>query len=78
VPDAILLCAHQYRYMTIYSIIPGDDGCSFNIAIAGSNGARQTMLGFPTEAEAQAWISQDKRLDRAPNADAPITAAAAD
>lgn len=65
--DAILLCAHYGRSMTIYTIIPSEDGSSYNIGIAGSNGARQTMLGFASEAEAEAWISQDKRLDAAPN-----------
>jgi hypothetical protein len=49
--------------MTQYTILPHDDGSSFNIGVAGSNGARQTVLGFASEAEAEAWIDQDKRLD---------------
>jgi hypothetical protein len=49
--------------MTQYTILPHDDGSSFNIGVAGSNGARQTMLGFASEAEAEAWIDQDKRLN---------------
>jgi hypothetical protein len=48
--------------MTTYTIMPNGDGTGFNVAIAGSNGARQTMLGFANEAEAEAWILQDKRL----------------
>jgi hypothetical protein len=52
--------------MTTYIIIPTDNGASFNIGIAGADGARQTMLGFTSEAEAQAWISQDKRLNGTP------------
>jgi hypothetical protein len=51
--------------MTQYIIVPNGDGTGFNIAVSGSNGARQTMLGFDTEAEAEAWIAQDKRLDGA-------------
>lgn len=47
-------------------IIPNSDGSGFNVGIAGSNGARQTMLGFETEAEAEAWIVQDKRLAQGP------------
>jgi hypothetical protein len=54
--------------MTTYAIIPSEDGTSFNIGIAGNNGARQTMLGFASVAEAEAWISQDKRLDGTPDA----------
>jgi hypothetical protein len=49
--------------MSIYTIIPLNDGAGFNIGVAGTNGARQTILGFTTEAEAEAWILQDKRLN---------------
>jgi hypothetical protein len=52
--------------MTTYTIIPAGDGSSFNIGIAGSNGARQTMLGFASEAEAEVWINRDKRMNQAP------------
>jgi hypothetical protein len=31
----------------------------------GSNGARQTILGFDTEAAARAWIAQDEQLTNA-------------
>jgi hypothetical protein len=65
--------------MTIYTIVPVADGRSFNVAVIGSNGARQTMLGFASEAEAEVWISQDKRLDGAPSSEyAPSVAAAGD
>jgi hypothetical protein len=52
--------------MSTYVIIPNGDGSGFNVGIAGSDGARQTMLGFASEAEAEAWIMQDKRLDQIP------------
>jgi hypothetical protein len=52
--------------MTTYAIIPNSDGSGFNVGIAGSDGARQTMLGFESEAEAEAWIIQDKRLGQMP------------
>ena len=48
--------------MAIYQIIPIGDGSGFNIGVAGSDGTRQTMLGFATQEEAEAWILQDKRL----------------
>lgn len=63
--------------MTIYKIIPNADGTGFNIGIAGSDGARQTMLGFETEAEAEAWIIQDKRLNDMPKQHATATEASA-
>jgi hypothetical protein len=52
--------------MTTYTIIPTPDGSGFNIGIAGSNGARQTMLGFASQEEAEAWINQDRRLSDIP------------
>jgi hypothetical protein len=52
--------------MTTYTIIPNGDGTGFNISIVGADGARQTMLGFESEAEAKAWILQDKRLSAIP------------
>ena len=48
--------------MAIYQIIPIGDGSGFNSGVAGSDGTRQTMLGFATQEEAEAWILQDKRL----------------
>jgi hypothetical protein len=49
--------------MTTYTIIPSPDGSGFHIGVAGSDGARQTMLGFDSVADAEAWIQQDKRLN---------------
>ncbi|HEY4040972.1 MAG TPA: hypothetical protein VGM32_03905 [Rhodopila sp.] len=63
--------------MTTYTIIPNSDGNGFNIGIAGSDGVRQTMLGFASQAEAEAWISQDKRLNEIALPDLPSTEAAA-
>ena len=60
--------------MTRYSIVPNGDG-TFNISIAGSDGTRQTMLGFESEAEAEAWIVQDRRLSELPAP--PVTTSSA-
>jgi hypothetical protein len=49
--------------MTQYTILPVGDGSGFNVAVSGSDGARNTMLGFASEEEAEAWIALDKRLD---------------
>jgi hypothetical protein len=56
--------------MTRYTIIPNSDGTGFNVGIAGSDGARQTILGFASEAEAEAWITQDRRLSHVPHPEA--------
>jgi hypothetical protein len=49
--------------MTIYTIVPTSDGSGFQIGVAGSDGARHTMLGFESLEDAEAWIRQDKRLN---------------
>jgi hypothetical protein len=38
------------------------DGTGYDVHIVTSNGVRQTVLGFVTEPDAQAWIAQDQRL----------------
>jgi hypothetical protein len=63
--------------MTTYTIMPNGDGDGFNVGIAGTNGARQTMLGFQSEAEAEAWILRDRRLSDAPSRQMPGTSASA-
>jgi hypothetical protein len=47
--------------MATYTIIPKDDQTGFDVAIVGDDGARQTLLGFETQTDAQAWIAWDKR-----------------
>ena len=46
---------------TTYAVTPSQSGTSFQIAIVSDNGARQTMLGFETEADAETWIEEDKQ-----------------
>ena len=38
------------------------DETSFHVKIGGSEDNRQTILGFDTESDADAWIVNDKRL----------------
>jgi hypothetical protein len=61
--SAILPRNSHITGMTTYTIIPASDGSEFHIGVAGSDGTRQTMLGFSSVAEAEAWIVQDKRLN---------------
>jgi hypothetical protein len=49
--------------MANYTITPAGDGSGFQIGLVDSDGARHTMLGFTSMAEAEAWIVQDKRLN---------------
>lgn len=52
--------------MTTYKAVPRADG-GYDIQIVSDNGVRQTLLGFKTEAEAKAWIAEDKRLNHETN-----------
>jgi hypothetical protein len=45
--------------MPTYTVIPQTDQ-TFHVAIVGDDGARQTVLGFQTEADAAAWIARDR------------------
>jgi hypothetical protein len=44
-----------------YHVIQRDDH-SFAVEVTRSGALPQTAVGFATEAEADAWIAQDKRL----------------
>lgn len=49
-----------------YTVIPKvDHYTGFHVAIVGSDGVRQTLLGFETQADAEAWIMRDKLLTAA-------------
>ncbi|MDR3536863.1 MAG: hypothetical protein P4L71_10225 [Acetobacteraceae bacterium] len=41
----------------------GDPSAGYEVRVIGDTGGRHTMLGFDTEAEAKAWIAQDRRLN---------------
>jgi hypothetical protein len=51
--------------MATYTLIPAVDRKGFHVAIEGSDGIRQTILGFETSVEAEAWIEHDRRLSAA-------------
>jgi hypothetical protein len=46
--------------MPTYTVIPQADQ-TFQVAIIGDDGARQKLLGFETQADAEAWIARDQR-----------------
>lgn len=50
--------------MSTYTIVPPKQPQGgYLIQIVGDDGARQTMLGFNSEAQAEAWIEADRRRD---------------
>ena len=50
--------------MATYTIAPRSNQGGFDVAVIGDNGgARQTMLGFKTKAEAEAWVDDDKKRE---------------
>jgi hypothetical protein len=49
--------------MATYSVTAHNDPVTFSVGIVGDDGARQTMLGFVSQADAEAWIAQDQRKD---------------
>jgi hypothetical protein len=46
---------------TVYRIVPGEND-GFAVEITRSGVLPQTAVGFATEAEANDWIAQDKKL----------------
>jgi hypothetical protein len=58
-----MVSGHEQRYlrrMATYEISSGSDR-GFDVKVVGDNGARQTVLGFPTWEIAEAWILEDQR-----------------
>ena len=50
--------------MATYTIVRRTGDVGFDVSVIGSDGARQKILNFQTEAEAEGWIIQDEQLDR--------------
>jgi hypothetical protein len=51
--------------MTTYTIKESRSQSGYDIDIVGSNGVRQSVLGFDSRELADAWIRQDQALNRA-------------
>ena len=47
--------------MPSYSIAYRGEGFGYSVHIKDDSGARHTVSGFKTEAEAKAWVEEDKR-----------------
>lgn len=50
--------------MGTHTVVPRADGGGYDIVVVAENGSRHRMLGFPTLAEAEAWIAADMAADR--------------
>jgi hypothetical protein len=51
--------------MGTYSITRHKDGASFDVSVLSDNGAQQTLLGFKTLKDAEAWVADDRRRSSA-------------
>jgi hypothetical protein len=49
--------------MTTYVVLPRRRQPGHKVEVVGDDGVRHTILGFNSEAEAQAWVKDDKKLD---------------
>jgi hypothetical protein len=47
--------------MATYVVMPRQRQSGFKIEIVGDDGVRNTILGLASEAEAEAWIIEDRR-----------------
>ena len=50
--------------MASYAITVRGDQAGFDVEIVARDGVRQTMVGFKTQADAEAWIVRDAQLNR--------------
>jgi hypothetical protein len=64
-PDGTITTHPILQGMAIYTLMPRQDGDGYDIRVVEVDGARHTMLGFKTEADAMAWIAHDKELEEA-------------
>jgi hypothetical protein len=55
------------RAMQSYTILPSQNGQTYTVATKKRTGGWQTIREFTTLAEAEAWITQEERLNDAAN-----------
>ncbi len=60
--------------MATYIIAHRADGATgYEVKVIGNTGGRHTVLGFDIEADAAAWVLQDKRLNEAADPWQPVS-----
>ncbi len=50
--------------MATYAIAARSDEAGFDVEVLDHDGVRQAVLAFKTQADAEAWIVRDARLNR--------------
>jgi hypothetical protein len=50
--------------MTTYAIVARANDAGFDVEVLNHDGVRRTLLAFKTQADAEAWIVRDARLNR--------------
>jgi hypothetical protein len=55
--------------MASYAITVRGDPAGFDVEIVARDGVRQTLIGFKTQADAEAWIVRGARLNRMTDCD---------
>jgi hypothetical protein len=63
---------HEEARVSTYVISPHPEEAQYEVHIVGSDGVRQTMLGFPTEADAKAWIAADQAREEPAQGGRPV------
>jgi hypothetical protein len=48
--------------MATYSVVFREDRSTYDVVMRDDIGGWHTILGFKTEAAAQAWIAEDRRI----------------
>jgi hypothetical protein len=50
--------------MAKYTVLPRQRQPGYKVEVVAGNGARHTVLGFETEADARAWVEADQKLEQ--------------
>ena len=49
--------------MSVYTIVHRERQTGYRVDVIGDDGSRNSVLGFDTEADAEAWIEADKQME---------------
>jgi hypothetical protein len=50
--------------MSKYTVLPRRRQMGYKLEIVTDEGSRHTILGFQSEAEAEAWVDRDRKLEQ--------------
>ena len=49
--------------MATYNVLPRQRQPGFKVEVFGDDGGHNTILGFESEADAEAWVEDDRKLE---------------